>query len=326
MSENRMKKLADLFFKPYFVSHLGCLDGCFEYYGLEISKPWLYGATGHGFIINIATDVCPSGPTAWNTSMIFQLTRNLGAAIAGIMAWKKDADFSQKQEAAWKLVQKAIDNDQPCYGWQIGDIPDFDIIYGYDKDGYYYRGYTSEGGSGPKPWNEVGNTGVSLLEMYHVNRIRPVDEVTTVKQAFQFILKHSQNPKEWIQHPKYKSGLEGFDLWISAVESGSAVSFGNAYNAALWAECRIMAEEFLKEAQDRLGSKYNVLFEKAIGYYDAVARNLSKLTEMYPFSPKLSMEPIGVNDRTQPCIDILKGAKEAESKGLQTLQELIEAF
>ena len=134
-----MKKLDNLIFKPYFVSHLGCLDGCFEYYGMEISKPWLYGATGHGFILNIETNMCPSGPTAWNTAMIFQQSRKLGAEIDGIMAWKKEGNFSEKQEQAWNLIKKAIDHNQPCYGWQIGSIPDFDIIYGYDDIGYYYR-------------------------------------------------------------------------------------------------------------------------------------------------------------------------------------------
>ena len=321
-----MKKLDNLFFKPYFVSHLGCLDGCFEYYGIEISKPWLYGTTGHGFILNIAEDICPSGPTAWNTAMIFQQTRKLGAEISGILAWKNDTDFSQKQEDAWNHIKKAINNNQPCYGWQIGEIPDFDIIYGYDDVGYYYRGYRSEEGSGPRPWKEVGTTGVPLLEMYRVNRIRPVDDKITIKNAFQLVLEHSKNPKEWIQYPKYKSGLEGYNQWVNAIAAGNAVSFGNAYNAALWAECRIMAVEFLKEAQERLGSQYNLLFEKAISYYDAVARNLTKLTEMYPFTPQLPMEPIGLNDRTQTCIDILKGSKEAEIKGLQTLSELVEVL
>ncbi len=319
-----MKKLNNLFFKPHYVSHLGCLDGCFEFFGMEISKPWLYGATGHGFIINIATDLCPSGPTAWNTAMIFQQSRKLGAEIDGIMAWKKDADFSQKQEQAWNLIKKAIDNNQPCYGWQIGAIPEFDIIYGYDDAGYYYQGYSTEEGSGPKPWQEVGTTGVTLLEMYRVNRIRPVNDNETIKHAFQLIVKHSQNPKDWIQYPKYKSGLEGFDQWIKAIESGTALSFGNAYNASLWAECRIMAVEFLREAQERLGSQYHLLFEKALGYYDAVARNLTKLSKIYPFSPQLPMDPIGLNDRTQICVDILKGAREAEAKGLKKLGELID--
>lgn len=320
----RMKKLENLRFKPHHVSHMGCLDGCLEYLGLDVSMPWLYGATGHAFIINIAKDICPSGPTAWKTMMIFESARNLGAKIDGVFAWKRDPDFKEKQEKAWKFIQKAIDAGQPCYGWQIGEIADFYIIYGYDDVGYYYKGYHVEDGGGPKPWKEVGTTDVTLLEMYSVKKVKPIDDARTVKQAFQNVLKHAQNPKDWIQYPQYKSGLEGYDAWINAVESGTAVAFGMAYNAALWAECRIMAQEFLKEAQDRLDNKFNTILEKAIGYYDAVSRNLVKVNKLYPFSIKLTMEPIKVNDQSHAAVEALKAAREAEAKGLQVLEKIVE--
>lgn len=294
-----------------------------EYLGLDVSTPWLYGATGHGFILNIAKDLCPSGPTAWNTSMIVESSRNLGVEIDGLMAWKDSPDFEEKQAEAWKFVQKAINAEQPCYGWQIGDIADFYIIYGYDDIGYYFKGYRVEDGGGPKPWQEIGTTGVTLLEINRVKKVKPADDISTVKQGIQNALKHAQNPKEWIQYPQYKSGLEGYDAWISAMESGTAVSFGLAYNTAVWSECRIMAVEFLKEAQDRLDMKLNPIFEKAIGYYDAVSRNLVAVNRLFPFSPDLTMEPIKVNDQIRTAIEALKGAREAETKGLQVLKEII---
>jgi DNA-binding transcriptional ArsR family regulator len=323
---SRMKRLDNLRFKPHYVSHLGCLDGCLEYLKLNVSTPWLYGATGHGFVLNIAKDLCPSGPTAWKTIMIHELARNLGAKIDGLMAWKSDPDFEEKQKRAWKFVQKAIDADQPCFGWQIGDIADFYIIYGYDDIGYYYKGYRVEDGGGPKPWREVGTTDVTLLEINSVKRVKPADDITTIKQAFQNVLKHAQNPKDWIQYPQYKSGLEGYDSWIDAVESGKAIAFGLAYNAAVWAECRIMAVEFLKEAQDRLDVKFNPILEKAIAYYDAVSRNLVKVNKLFPFSPDLKMDPIKVNDQSREAVEALEAAREAESKGLQVLEKIVEVL
>lgn len=320
----QMKRLNNLQFKPYYVSHLGCLDGCLEYLGLNVSKPWLFGATGHGFILNIAKDLCPSGPTAWKTIMIHELASNLGAKIDGLIAWKSDPDFEEKQKQAWKFVQKAINAEQPCFGWQIGDIADFYIIYGYDDIGYYYKGYRVEDGGGPKPWQEVGTTDVTLLEINSVRKIKPADDVTTVKQAFQNVLKHAENPKEWIQYPQYKSGLEGYDMWINAVESGMAIAFGLAYKAAVWAECRIMAVEFLKETQDRLDVKLNPILEKAIGYYDAVSRNLVKVNKLFPFSPELTMDPIKVNDQSKEAVEALQAAREAEAKGLQVLEKIVE--
>ena len=49
-----MKKLEDLRWNPRYVTHLGCIKGCLNYLGIEVSDAWLYGGTGHAFVINIA--------------------------------------------------------------------------------------------------------------------------------------------------------------------------------------------------------------------------------------------------------------------------------
>ena len=51
-----MKKLEHLRWKPRNVSHLGCIKGCLNYLGMEVSDAWLYGATGHAFVINICVN------------------------------------------------------------------------------------------------------------------------------------------------------------------------------------------------------------------------------------------------------------------------------
>ena len=72
---------------------------------------------------------------------------------------------------------------------------------------------------------------------------------TILRDACSFALKHSENPTEWIfEH--YRSGLQGFDDWIRAIEQGNASDMGNAYNAGVWAECRRHAAGFLKEAKE----------------------------------------------------------------------------
>jgi len=50
------KKIENLRWKPKWVSHMGCLKGCLDYLDLKVSDAWLYGATGHAFIINVAGD------------------------------------------------------------------------------------------------------------------------------------------------------------------------------------------------------------------------------------------------------------------------------
>lgn len=47
------KHLDNLKWNPRMISHLGCIKGCLDYLEMDVSDAWLYGATGHAFIINI---------------------------------------------------------------------------------------------------------------------------------------------------------------------------------------------------------------------------------------------------------------------------------
>jgi DNA-binding HxlR family transcriptional regulator len=325
----KMKKLQDLKFKDYAVSHLGALHGCLEYLDVDISQPWLYGITAHGLIINISSkDICPSGPTAWKPMPVFLGAKNLGVNFEGVMAWPNQvsqSEYLKKLQEAWTLVTKAITNGRPCYGWQIGDIADFYTIYGVDDIGYYYKGYFQEEGAGPKPWKDIGKM---FIEVYRVERTKTaVDDTTQVKNALQWALRHAANDKEWIFTPKYQAGLSGFDAWIDALEKGTALQFGHAYNTMVWRECRQMANQFFIEAKARLNGEAKPFLAKAAELYGQVADQLLKVAKLYPFDKdKLSMDPIVVNNTSQKAVQHLKAAREAESQGLKSLQKIIEAL
>ena len=130
-----MKALENCRWIPRWASHMGCLKGCLDYLGIEISEPWLYGGTGHAFVINLHEEVCPSGPTAWNTERLFELGKNLGYRLDARFGFKDQEDFADLQQSAWEHVQYAIDQDKPCYGWEL-EIPEFYVIYGYGDGGY----------------------------------------------------------------------------------------------------------------------------------------------------------------------------------------------
>lgn len=49
------KSLTNFRWKPSNVTHLGCLKGCLNYLDLDITDAWLFGASGHAFILNIST-------------------------------------------------------------------------------------------------------------------------------------------------------------------------------------------------------------------------------------------------------------------------------
>jgi len=312
------KKLENLRWRPMWTTHLGCIKGCLDYLGMDVSDAWLFGATGHAFVLNIHEVVCPSGPTAWNTERIFELGKNIGYDVGGVFTIKQMEDFQKQKEQAWKETRDAVDEDIPCYGWEL-DIPEFYVVNGYDERGYYYSGPQCDDGKGPKPWEELGETEIGIIEMYHVRPGKPSEDVKTIKEALEFVLKIAKNPDEWI-FPKYKAGLEGYDMWMDALKEGKGDSWGMAYNSVVWCECRAYAVEFLKEAKGRVDPELGPLFEKAIDHYQNVSRNIETVSNMFPFPPKG-----GEVEDSELCLSAtqyLKAARDAEESGLATLEKI----
>ncbi len=314
------KLLENLFWRRMWTSHLGAIKGCLDFMGRNVSEPWLFGATGHAFILNVNDAVCPSGPTAWNTHMIHQLGRNLGYVAEGVFAVREDGDFEVRKERAWEMVKRAIDDSRPCYGWEL-EIPEFYVIHGYDGVGYYYSGPRREKGRGPKPWTDLGETTIGCLEVYALKKGQSSDDVTTVRDSLRFILEYAQNPPKWI-HPGYSAGLAAYDTWIKALADNTAEGFGMAYNAVVWYTCRSKGVEFLEEAKERIGGDTGPLFSRAKRHYRVVAENLRIVAETFPF---FALKPayIEYTDRRKTAIEALGKARAAEAEALATLEELL---
>jgi hypothetical protein len=320
-----MIKLDNLQWSPKWVAHLGCVKGCLDYLDIDVSDAWLYGGTGHAFVINLHKQVCPSGPTAWNTGRLFELGRNLGYTIDGVFAAKDHEGFAEAQRKAWEHVKQSIYEGRPCYGWEL-EIPEFYVVFGYDDVGYYYSGPGCDEGKGPKPWQELGDTGIGVLELYSVGSGQAADDATAVREALSFALEHAQNPKESISED-YASGVKGYDNWIGALEQGAASDMGTRYNTGVWLECRQFAVSFLEEAGERLAGRADALFDAALVHYREVAARLGQVAEFYPWEWESSDEDVlPVDDKSRAAVESLQAARAAEAKGLQVLEKIVQAL
>lgn len=317
-----MRELQDLRWRPSWVSHLGCLKGCLDYLGIETTVGWLYGGTGHAFIINIGKDVCPSGPTAWKTEMLGRLGRNLGYETDCVFGTKDEDGLVDIQKEAWEFVKQALDAGFPCYAWEL-EAPEFYVVFGYDQEGYYYSGARCDQGCGPRPWQELGNTGIGIVETYSVRPGSAADDRTTVREALSFALEHAQSPESWV-FPEYKAGLDGYDLWIQAMRDGTATQLGVSYNAAVWESCRRNGVAFLSEAKERMDSAMEPLLDDAASHYRQVAQFLKDLMEQYPFDQNYSEIPIIVDERREASVSLLEQAKDAEARGMEALARIVD--
>jgi len=316
-----MKKLNDLEFVPRAVSHMGALEGCLKYLGIDVSPGWLYGSTGHAFILNIDTDLCGSGPHCWGWGVVNKLGKNIGYKTEVVYTNVNKDDFSQMQEKAWDFARKSIDDGFPCYGWHY----DFMVINGYDNSGYLLSGPVDDA---PGDWRKFGADAVGFLEIWSVRPGQEADDMLTIKDALSFAVDLAKEPDKRTLDTG-TGGLSGYDNWIKGLESGEGDAFGGAYNAAIWAECRRYAVEFLEEANQRTGKKYDSLFQPAIKQYKLVSDNLNEVEKLFPYKNatkdewKQNMEN---SEHRQKAAEHLKNAKAAEAKGLELLAEIVEAM
>jgi len=318
-----MKTLSNLTWTPAWTSIVGCIHGCLKYLNIDPGISWLFGGTGHAFIINMSQDgSCPSGPTAWITTPFYSLGQNLGYQIEGVFGDKRQPGWEEKQAEAWLLARTALDDDLPVFGWELA-IPEFYVIQGYDEKGYYYDGPGAENGPKPKPWNELGMSGIGMLEVYTIKPGQPSTERQVIKESLEFALAFNEGSPEWVL-PDYRAGLNAYNVWIDAVGSGRAMLMGHAYNAAVWEECRRNGVEFLKGVNKRLGNTAKESTNSAIRAYSEVAKELKCITELYPFFENNSEEPVGENPRSQKSAQHLRNAMSAEKEGMMHLNEIIE--
>ncbi|UCH51021.1 MAG: hypothetical protein JSV54_08470 [Chloroflexota bacterium] len=251
---------------------------------------------------------------------MFSLGRNVGYDIRGILGFKQGKEsFNNKQREAWEFAKKAIDQGIPCYGWEL-EMPEYYVILGYDDTGYYYSGPGCDFGKGPKPWQELGDTGIGLVEMYSVRPGQAADDARTVKEALEFALEHAE--QKWA-HTNYKAGLAGFDKWINTLEVGTANGDGMAYNTAVWAECRGFGTRFLREARARLNGKASVLLKDAAEQYEMVFQHLKRVAELFPMP---SGNEIDDEERCNKAVAHLRNARNKEEVGLELLGKIVKAL
>jgi hypothetical protein len=251
--------------------------------------------------------------------MLYKLGENVGYRIDEVVAHKSQESFADKQKEAWDLVRRSIDEGIPCYGWEL-EIPEFYVVLGYDDIGYHYSGPLCDLGRGPKPWQELGDTEIGVIEIFSVRPGQAADDAKTVKEALEFALEHAG--QKWV-HSNYQAGIAGFDRWIEAVENGTADEHGMAYNTAVWAECRGFGAQFLREASGCLNGEVSVLLEQASEQYGRVFQHLQIVADLFPFPPGNEIDD---EERRNKAAVHLRNARDSEETGLELLEKITRAL
>ena len=317
--------LEGLKWKSLWTTHIGCIKGCVDHLDLDISLQWIFGGTGHAFVMNIHEELCPSGPTAWKCVMLYELAPNLGYKTDGVLSFKEGGgctEWDEAPEAAWNFTRKKLDENIPVYAWEM-KVPEYYCVHGYDETGYYYNGCLADDGEGPKPWQELGQTEIGLIDVTAVHPGEAASPEKVVKEAFEKVLWFATNPEGFV-FPKYASGLKAYDNWMKfldgSVEYREDHTHGIGYNSEVWSECRKYAVDFLYEAKNKIG-QHAELFDEAIKHYTEVRENLNCVANLFPFLTR-QLSYLQDEHRRTEAIKYLRNARAAEEKGLNIIEEL----
>lgn len=238
-------KLQELKQRPLETTLMGVVQAVAKYYDYDYTVPWLYGATGHAFLVNVHEVLCPSSPYCWTREPFIRLLANLGIKMTEFGFFGGSSSQSERAELE-KRIMKLVDDGVPCSLLNMEN----QLITGYDSTGLHlsqpFHGIPEtvtpahlEFGSW-KPFEELH------FDFYSFEKAESKPKQAMVRESLAYALDLYSNPSLYTDEP-YAVGPRAYANWIRAVEDGHGGEHGAWWNATVWAECRMMAARYLGE-------------------------------------------------------------------------------
>lgn len=295
--------------KPFNTSMMGVIQGVSEYFGYAHSDAFLFGGSGHAFLVNIHEQICPSGPYVWNYSAFFRLLQNMGLKMNDLGFFASDTPENKRGELE-RIIKKHLDEGNPCSVVNM----DNQIVYGYDEEALQLvQPWGPDCPLTPATltnsnWNEFG-------ERFHASfftfeRSEIADQQKIIKDSIEHAVDLFENPEHY-QCNGYRIGLNAYEIWTAAVEEHGS-SHGNWWNGAVWSECRSKASEYMKEIADILPEEAGSIASDLSKHYAATAMLLQKVSDK------------GLDSEVKKeCIAQVKGLEKEAVADLKRIMKII---
>ncbi|UCD97195.1 MAG: hypothetical protein JSV35_03885 [Candidatus Bathyarchaeota archaeon] len=308
------KILLNLKMHPFETTMMGVLKGVADYYKIDLSNAWLFGGSGHAFLINIHDQLCPSGPYCWKYEGFYRLLQNLGILMKELGFFTAESTPLERGKIEASL-KKNIDAEVPCSMLNMEN----QLISGYDAKHSHFIVQ--------KPWPKADlpftpetltfQTWKELGDEIHVNffsfkKIPGAHDGTVIKESLTYAVELARNPEKYRLDPCYHMGLDAYMAWINAVKDGHGASHGNWWNGTVWWECRKMASAYFAEIAPKFKGQIS---EDAT----RVSNQYAKIAEL---AFKVSDKKLADNDK----IRTLREAKKIEESCIDEIEKMASAL
>jgi len=294
---------------PFNTTLIGVLKGVFDYFRIPVSDPWLFGGSGHAFVINIHEELCPSGPYVWNYKTFFELVRKLGVEMKDLGFFHPKSAPDEIKEIE-EILRRNIDENVPCSLLNLEN----QLVSGYNDTQFIVQQPWAKVDFPPKTltfqtWEELGKE--FHVSFFSFAQTEATDERTIIRDSLSYAVDLAKNPARY-RSEHYYIGLEAYDTWVKAVEAGHGPSHGNWWNGTVWWECREMASKYFSEIASKLQGEVSEIAMDLSKRYGDVATFLDKARNKELADAKK--------------IKVILEAKKAEEACVNEIKEFLHTF
>lgn len=263
-----------------WTSLIGAAGSVLRSRGVKCDLTDVAGLSGYAFIVNVHPELCPSGPTAFDWNLLVDGLSALGLEVElATAAHDTETDDAELLAELFEKVRAEIDAGRACVVWGANDCPEFAVVYGYQDDCYRVRscrglaaGVDSSRLLGPdedpeEPVRFDQLKAPGCVAAFLFGSPTAVDPAKADRGALARAAQLLGDRHAGLL-PGYAHGAKAFKAWAESLAAGRVQKFGNAYNAACWAELQMFAAGFCR----RLAKRH----PKAAGPLDAAARSLAQ--------------------------------------------------
>jgi hypothetical protein len=275
----------------------------------------LMGISGDAFRLNVATGCYWQGISTFDWSYTaYRTIERLGIGGTCFGRPQRKAITPEQQSHILSVLQGSIDRGIPTIIRNL-QTNEFGFVYGYDdeKQEIRYSGYNRAEIS--YSFDQLGRTGEEqpIFILGIRGRVAPPQSWEAVLRS---IIDHARGKEPPLEG--FVFGLDGYRLWLEAVEGGSLDLHGHAYQVAILAEARQQAVSYLHELSDKIsGVDRKRRLTEAAECYNKVANSFNRLYPRFPFG-------YGGSHAGQLRLirDGLQEALEAETEGISILEKI----
>lgn len=311
-------------YPPAWLTWVACTTGCLKALGVECDLTDVAAHSGYAFVMSVHEELCPSGPTVFDWGQLLVGINFLGRSTLCYQTADCHTEETMDDRTrahcryAYEIVEKEVIEGRPCAIWGTY-VPEFGIAVGVEDGSFHVKSFREclKQEQPPIPYDAIQAPGGPYVLAFPTptgHTVGPWRDAWTIRRAV-------RNLTAAGEHAKYGSGLDGYKVWIAAMESGKAHDFGNAYNAQCWAEAKTFAREHLKRVAKR-NEKPSEILNEAVLHYENVCAAMNEIAKLFPFPPQDQLKD---EKNRKAAIEHLKAAHEAETKAVGAMQKAIRA-